>query len=119
MKIILDAKHYVYHHICNGKIFYVGLGKGGRAFETKHRTEAWANYIEDNGGEYEVVIVKRYVNRKRAAAYEKQQIYLHEPCINREFRYHEISPKGIESHARKNFLFRKEYAKLAGELSKV
>lgn len=53
-------KSYVYgHYDHNGNIFYVGKGKGKRAWDIKNRHPFWERYVFKNlGGEYQIRIIE-------------------------------------------------------------
>lgn len=40
--------YYVYAHLLNGKIFYIGKGNGGRAFDLRNRSKKWKEYVGEN-----------------------------------------------------------------------
>lgn len=61
---------YVYHHINKetGEIFYVGKGKGNRAYSSKSRSSFWHNLVNKYG--YDIVIVEN--NLSEETAYERE-----------------------------------------------
>ena len=66
--------YYTYtHSIPDGKVFYVGKGKEGRAYSTSDRTLAWRKVVEDNQG-VTMKIVKHFENEDDAFAHEIELI---------------------------------------------
>ena len=71
-------KHYVYTHSNkDGEIFYVGMGKGDRAWEKTGRHKLWAQYLENIGGEYTITIVERDLDEESAIELERRLIEKH------------------------------------------
>jgi hypothetical protein len=69
--------YYVYFHFC-GKtqnIFYVGKGKGDRAFNSVNRTTRWHNYVKANG--YTVKIMYENLTENEALSLENKLIAEH------------------------------------------
>lgn len=84
--IIKFNKFYVYHHLVNGKIFYVGMGQKGRAF-TFERPGNWTFALEtllqkENTDEMEIQIVDWFDTKKEAQLFEKLEITKHQPIGN-------------------------------------
>jgi len=80
--ILIDEKeisYYVYWHInpITGRIFYIGLGTGKRAFDRSGRGRAWKKVVSElkaQGLVPSIVIVDNYPSRKDAAKREKKEI---------------------------------------------
>ena len=63
---------YIYHHINKktGEVFYVGQGKGDRAYSKKSRSLFWHNIVEKY--EYDVVIIEEKLTKEEA---NEREIY--------------------------------------------
>lgn len=66
---------YVYLHKrpTDGTVFYVGKGKGRRAWTTKSRNFHWQNVVNKNGG-FEVEILRQGMTEQEAFNYEAEVI---------------------------------------------
>ena len=73
----MTSIYYVYFHICRstGRTFYIGKGKGKRAYETNSRSIKWKAYVSENG--YDVFIYKSGLTEDDAYKLENQLIILH------------------------------------------
>lgn len=68
-------KHYVYTHLnpTNKDVFYVGIGKGNRAWNKgAGRNKFWDNYVNKHG--FEVEIIAEGLTRKQAGKIEIELI---------------------------------------------
>lgn len=65
---------YIYFHInpSSKKVFYIGKGKGRRAWEKSGRSYYWNNYVNKYG--YEIHIINDNLSEKRAFDWEKLYI---------------------------------------------
>lgn len=71
-------KFYVYTHTDkDGDVFYVGKGKGDRAWKKNERHELWQKYLENIGGEYTVTIVEKDLDEESALSLENRLISQH------------------------------------------
>lgn len=70
----LDNKYYIYFHInpLKNEIFYVGKGKGNRAFYKKNRSDFWNNISNKYG--YIVDIVEE--NLTEEESFEREVFYI-------------------------------------------
>jgi hypothetical protein len=66
----MNKEYYIYFHInkTTGKVFYVGKGKGKRAYEKYGRNDYWNKYI--NKYDYYVDIIHNNLTEKRALDWE-------------------------------------------------
>lgn len=78
------GSYYVYYHSVNGKIFYIGMGKNGRAWEcTKGcRNHRWASFVESINFQYDVKIVAAELTRDEASCIEEELIKIRKPSCN-------------------------------------
>lgn len=78
------AKYYVYSHTHNGETFYIGKGKGDRAWENKEgkRNDIWQEYAESIGYEYDVKILACDLTEREALAVEAALIGVSKPKCN-------------------------------------
>lgn len=69
-----DNIYYVYTHSreTDGSVFYVGKGKGDRAYSLKSRNAHWRNIAKKNG--YTVDIVREQLSEQNAFKYEIELI---------------------------------------------
>ena len=65
---------YIYFHInpIKNKVFYVGKGKGDRAYCTKDRNDYWRNTVNKYG--YKTIIVRSNISERYAFELEKGYI---------------------------------------------
>ncbi len=68
-----EDRYCVYHHICDGEIFYVGSGVPERPFARTDRGRKWMSYVSEHP-EYTVEIVARFYRVEDARSFEKAQI---------------------------------------------
>jgi hypothetical protein len=70
----MNNNHYVYFHInlVSNEVFYVGKGKGRRAWKKTSRSEHWYNVVNKYG--YRVDIIHDNLSEKRAFDWEKLYI---------------------------------------------
>ena len=68
----VPSDFYVYVHICedSGEVFYVGKGKGQRAW-SKNREPYWHNFVESIGRKYKVKIVAEGLSESEALRQEE------------------------------------------------
>lgn len=97
--------YYVYEHILDGKVFYVGKGKGNRIFDLE-RNESWVKLTEGNLHKVEFSIKGYFFDEKDAYAFEQLLIdkYLSEgeELTNYEYNYNHIASKNNETKNNKN-----------------
>lgn len=69
----MNRNYYVYVHICKstGNIFYVGKGKGNRAYSTE-RNERWAEYVKKH--QYFTLILYKNKTEGEALVIERRLI---------------------------------------------
>ncbi len=77
---------YVYSHEYNGDCFYIGKGKGDRAWNKISRNELWLNHVSDSM-EYEVKIIAADLTESDALAIEKALILSRQPKCNIMFLF--------------------------------
>ena len=67
--------YYVYHHInkLNGDIFYVGKGRGNRAYDFNSRSDYWLRYTNKHT-DFEVKIIFENLTEDEAFEIEKNEI---------------------------------------------
>lgn len=73
---------YVYEHYIDNKIFYVGKGKGQRAYEFRDRGSAWMNRVKGRESEIKVKIVAYFEKEEDAYFYEENKIKYY--CVQNE-----------------------------------
>lgn len=74
MSIIRDEGYYVYKHYLDGKLFYIGKGKGLRCFEFKNRGFAWKNYVDGRENDVLVDIDRYFDSENEAFNFESREI---------------------------------------------
>ena len=67
-----DFYVYVHTRVSDGSVFYVGKGKGKRAYYIKGRSEHWNNIAKKHG--YNVTILLNNLTEEQAFILEKQTI---------------------------------------------
>ena len=73
---------YVYSHTDkNGDVFYIGKGKGDRAWDRNKRHELWQRYLENINHEYIVTVVEKDLDEDAAFEVEEKLIRQHEETI--------------------------------------
>ena len=67
-------KYYVYIHLLNDEVFYVGKGKGNRAYQFNpiRRNKLWNDFVKDDFEKITVKIIKEFDTSKEAIAFEKE-----------------------------------------------
>jgi hypothetical protein len=73
---------YVYYHKIDGEVFYVGMGKGARAFDQTLRNEIWFSLVRKHR-EYDVEIVRYFDNPQLAYIFEGDEIRRLNPVANK------------------------------------
>ncbi len=91
-------KWYVYHHMFEDKVFYVGKGSGDRAWNKYFRTKSWKNFIKDK--DIEILDIHRYkplLNRvyPRLTSEQELEVYGKE-LSSRQRVYYVCIAKGYE-----------------------
>lgn len=76
MYIINKDYYYVYEHWLDGKIIYVGKGRGGRALRTS-RNDFWKDVVKDKLFNLDIVVKAYFEDEKDAIDYEESLIYKH------------------------------------------
>jgi hypothetical protein len=74
-------KHYVYAHVLNGKVMYIGSGRIGRAEETTRR-RSWHACFDDVDS-FEVVVIKTLLSKAEASSLEAALIKRVQPELNK------------------------------------
>lgn len=77
--VIPAKKWYVYYHIQNGEIFYIGSGKNGRALDVTNRNERWLKLTESP---YDIKIEHFFDTEKDARSFEVLEINRIRPKAN-------------------------------------
>ena len=77
-----DKPHYVYAHVHETDIFYIGKGVKVRAFVTVGRSLKWNRYVNKINKDYEVIIFKRFATNDQALKYESKMIDKYNPSCN-------------------------------------
>lgn len=76
VRLKLDGGYYVYHHLVNGRVVYIGKGCRGRGFDIGYggyRGKRWTDAVGD-ARELEVQIVSYHANQLDAFKEESAQI---------------------------------------------
>ena len=77
------TEYYVYHHVHDGKVFYVGVGKQERAFTARSRNRNWKDFVQNIPDNLFIIkIVKRFSNKRDALDFELQEIKRLTPKTN-------------------------------------
>lgn len=76
MYVINEDYYYVYEHWLDGKVVYVGKGKGDRALKAS-RNKFWKDVVKDNLFNVDVVIKAYFKDERDALDYEESLIYKH------------------------------------------
>ena len=74
--VINEDYYYVYEHWLDGKVVYVGKGKGDRALKAS-RNDFWKDVVRNNLFNVDVVIKAYFKDEKDALDYEESLIYKH------------------------------------------
>lgn len=85
------GKYYVYHHISDGKVFYVGKGRGNRAFffAKYSRGQKWFDAMAKLSKDLLTVrIVKFFESEKEAKTFEDSEIKRLLPKANAVYKRH-------------------------------
>jgi len=77
-------KYYVYSHEHNGVCFYIGKGKGGRAWDkgSLDRNSLWFDYVSRIDFQYSVKIIAGDLTEKDSYAVEEALIKSRLPICN-------------------------------------
>lgn len=84
MLCFTNGEFYVYEHYYNGKLFYVGKGKNGRAWEKTSgcRNNNWQTFVDAINYNYEIRIVCAGLSEEEALAIERVLIKSKQPQCN-------------------------------------
>lgn len=85
---IAKGIYYVYHHIIDEVVFYVGKGVSERPFEIMKRTPLWHSKVDANGGFFEVQLVGTFNSDKEARVFETSEIKRLKPSANQKCNGH-------------------------------
>jgi uncharacterized protein (DUF4415 family) len=78
----IDGDQYcVYHHICDGKVFYIGSGTMARPFTRDGRSKRWLQFVKDHP-QFDIRVVSRFQVLKEARQEESVQIKSMRPLCN-------------------------------------
>lgn len=80
--IVNASKSYVYAHLIDGTIIYIGSGNSSRAFDMLSRGEDWRELVLKNGGACEVIFLGEFYSRGEAYSLELELIKKHDPICN-------------------------------------
>lgn len=77
-------KYYVYSHEHNGVCFYIGKGKGHRAWDkgNSDRNSLWIDYVSSIGVNYEIKIIAADLSENDAYSIEATLIKSRLPICN-------------------------------------
>ena len=67
----MEGKYYVYIHMLNDEVIYVGKGSGSRMYFS-HRSEQWKKVVGDNKALIKIEVVKRFDDDEQAYKFEKE-----------------------------------------------
>lgn len=111
--------YYVYVHISlrTGAVFYVGKGRGNRAYSTAKRSNKWKNFVKENG--YKVRFIRANLSHSEALKEEEKLILemrekfdilnvstksrikeLNSEFLRQLFVYDDTSPSGLRWNCR-------------------
>lgn len=125
-------KHYVYYHKdpVTKKLFYIGKGVGGRAYDTAMRSAEWQKEREQilntHGLDREVEIVASFDTQESAFEFEALEIYraglmghklvnIAKPKVRDDYKEYDNGISAIVKYRRKNLkLTQEEFADRAG-----
>jgi len=79
-------KFYVYAHIVEKEIVYIGCGTGSRSYNLNARSRRWKDNV--NKDELTIKILKRFSVRDDAEAYELELLKKHNPIGNTHDVFH-------------------------------
>ena len=94
INVIKGHKYYVYKHEINGVCFYVGKGKGTRAWD-KTRNDVWNKFVRSIGSNYEIRLIALGLTESEALTIEESLIKLLNPECNKTHLDKELSIKFI------------------------
>jgi hypothetical protein len=81
--VIKGDSYYVYKHSINGVCFYIGKGRGDRAWRFKEcRNDVWRKYVESIGFKFDVTIISMGVSESEALIIESALIKNNKPICN-------------------------------------
>ncbi|NDC96460.1 hypothetical protein EB077_14235 [bacterium] len=63
-------KYYVYAHLINNTIFYIGKGCDNRAIVKHGRTREWYNIVQQNSGHYDIEVFAYGLSEQAALCLE-------------------------------------------------
>lgn len=75
MKMTNDFKYYIYEHYLDNKLFYIGKGSGGRAFDLLSRSHLWKTKVLGRESEVEIKIIAGFHDNGHAESFEKLHIH--------------------------------------------
>lgn len=84
---------FVYAHLKNGNIFYIGKGSTVRAKNTSKRTNLWKQFYNEPG-DFHIRIMKSFESESDALRYEALMISQYSPYANQKMAY-SYSPQCI------------------------
>ena len=72
--------YYVYKHVIDGEILYIGYGRGDRCGQTRGRTDRWKKII--GGRPYKIIKEREGLCQSDALELESHLIATHSPIAN-------------------------------------
>lgn len=75
--LVKPYKVYVHKLRSNGRVFFVGMGKGDAPWKVTKKTDAWREVVAKR--KYDVVVVKEFFKEKEAKSFKEKLLGRYEP----------------------------------------